>query len=167
MVLEYSVISSVELEALQSQEKPVENVSKNNDVIVNIVEPTPVAANANYDTIVEYMPKTFIKRSKRILSIIEKHPNIIRINSDGFLMINNVLQDGSEIQDLISSLLTTLPRKYPPIGIQGFLAAMGLIKLPLSLIANQKYRKMVANYAKTRQGKKTKVTKKQQLKKYY
>lgn len=164
MVLEYSVIPRVELEALQSQEKP--NVSKkNDDVIVNIIEPTPVAANANYDTIVEYMPKTFIKRSKRILSLIEKHPNIIRINSDGYLLINNILQDGSDVQELISSLLTTLPRKYPPIGIQGFLAAMGLIKLPLSLIANQKYRKMVANYA--RQGKKTKVTNKQQLKKYY
>jgi len=167
MVLEYSIISRVELEALQSQEKTVENVSKKNDVIVNIIEPKPVVANGNYNTIVEYMPKTFVKRSKRILSLIEKHPNIIRINSEGFLLINNILQDGSDVQELISTLLTTLPRKYPPIGIQGFLAAMAAIRLPLSLIANQKYRKMVANYGKSRQGKKAKVPNKQQLKKVY
>lgn len=163
MVLEYSLIPTGELKLLQSDQKPVEKTIKN-DFVVNVIEPEPsVEINGTHDTILENLPKTFLKRSRRILSFIEKFPHIIKIDTSGFLLIRGVLQDGSDVTDLISSLLTTIPRKFQPIGIQGFLAAMAAIKLPLALIANPKYRKMVASYSKCRDPK-IKKSKKQKMK---
>lgn len=168
MVTEYSLIPSTELKMLQSDNIQKPQVEKN-DIIVNVLDqPAIKTLNDAYVTILEYMPKTFLKRAKRILSVIDKHPQIISVNEEGFLLINNVLQDGSDIGDLISALLTVLSRKFQPVGIQAFLAAMAEIKLPLSLIANPKYRKIVMNYSKCRNPK-TKLTKKQKIKclKYY
>jgi len=169
MVQEYSVIQTAELKVLQSDKVPVEQPVKN-EVVVNIIEPTSVIpGNDAHAAILEYMPKGFLKRTKRILGFIEKFPEIISINSDGFLLIKNVLQDGNDISDLIQALLSTLPRKFEPIGIQGFLAAMAEIKLPLSLISNSKYRKIVMNYSKCRNTKSKALSKKQKIKclRYY